>query len=224
MSKSTKLIKLARTQLASLASTLERLELELELDDGPPLIVSDRDELQRAMHLVCVDLGPGFALELDCGPMARIVQRDGGSVVWRGAWVGADIDPEALRRATRETLEAGPPYVIAAHAGLLLPVVQAAIDRARHRLPRLAHAYDAPGRRPSRLARLLVREHRELSAGRRSGWSARARHGWQRWLGKHAGTDPGTGTLDALVAAGAWICLTSQGHTQWSRALCEARP
>ena len=182
-------------------------------------------ELQRAMHLVRDELGPGFALELDCGPMARIVQREGGSVVWRGAWVGrADIDPEALRRATRETLEAGPPYVIAAHAGLLLPVVQAAIDRARHRLPRLAHAYDAPGRRPSRLARLLVREHRELSAGRRSGWSARARHGWQRWLGKHAGTDPGTGTLDALVAAGAWICLTSQGHTQWSRALCEARP
>lgn len=44
MSKSTKLIKLARTQLASLASTLERLELELELDDGPPLLVaSDRD-------------------------------------------------------------------------------------------------------------------------------------------------------------------------------------
>ena len=43
MSKSTKLIKLARTQLASLASTLERLELELELDDGPPLLASDRD-------------------------------------------------------------------------------------------------------------------------------------------------------------------------------------
>ncbi len=51
MSKSTKLTKLiklartqlARTQLASLASTLERLELELELDDGPPLLASDRD-------------------------------------------------------------------------------------------------------------------------------------------------------------------------------------
>lgn len=88
-------------------------------------------------------------------------------------------------------------------------------------------AYDDPGRRHSRLTRLLAREHRELAAGLRRDWSSRAQNCWARWLARRWSTeavhyaDVPQRLRWAMFGRACWIAFVSQSTTRWTDDLCE---